>query len=61
MSKGTPSFGKHQKKTHTRCRRCGRFSYHIQKGYCSACGFGKTKKLKNENWKNKKVNRERKD
>ncbi len=24
MSKGTPSFGKRNKKTHIRCRRCGR-------------------------------------
>jgi len=26
MSKGTPSFGKNQKKTHVVCRRCGKAS-----------------------------------
>ncbi len=26
-------------KTHTRCIRCGRTSYHIQKKVCSACGY----------------------
>ena len=31
MSKGTPSMGKKNKKTHIRCRRCGRNSYHIRK------------------------------
>ena len=27
MSKGTPSMGKKNKKTHIRCRRCGRNTY----------------------------------
>lgn len=55
MAKGTPSFGKHQKTTHIRCRRCGRHSYNKKKGYCAACGFGKSSKLKKESWKNKDV------
>lgn len=61
MSKGTPSFGKKKKQTHGKCRRCGRKSYNLSKGICTACGFGKHKKMKNENWKNKKVTGERKD
>ncbi|MDD1779441.1 MAG: 50S ribosomal protein L37e, partial [Candidatus Helarchaeota archaeon] len=42
MTKGTPSFGKHHKKTHIRCRRCGRHSYHVRDKICSACGFGQS-------------------
>ncbi len=62
MSKGTPSKGKKgRSKTHIRCRRCGRHAYNVSKGYCAHCGFGKSKKLKNNKWKNKKVgNRKRK-
>ncbi|RLJ03295.1 MAG: 50S ribosomal protein L37e [Candidatus Aenigmatarchaeota archaeon] len=60
MSKGTPSFGKHQRRTHVRCRRCGRKSFHKRKGYCAACGFGKTTHIKNENWKTRKITGERK-
>ncbi|MFH0829886.1 MAG: 50S ribosomal protein L37e [Candidatus Aenigmatarchaeota archaeon] len=39
MSKGTPSFGKHNKVSHIRCRRCGRNAYHINKKTCASCGF----------------------
>ena len=39
MGKGTPSFGKHNKVTHIRCRRCGRHSYHVNKKRCSYCGY----------------------
>jgi len=39
MGKGTPAFGRHNKTTHIRCRRCGRYSYHKTKGKCSKCGF----------------------
>lgn len=59
MSKGTPSFGKKKKKTHGICRRCGKKAFNRSKGYCAACGFGRTKKLKNENWKNKKITGQR--
>lgn len=31
-------------KTHGKCRRCGKKAYHLAKGECAACGFGKTKK-----------------
>ncbi|MBI5061221.1 MAG: 50S ribosomal protein L37e [Candidatus Aenigmarchaeota archaeon] len=56
MSKGTPSFGKHNKKTHIRCRRCGRHSYHKQKRSCSACGYPNAKRYKMA-WKWKPINR----
>ncbi|MBI2151711.1 50S ribosomal protein L37e [Candidatus Woesearchaeota archaeon] len=39
--KGTASHGrKSGKKTHIRCRRCGRTSYHKRKKRCASCGFG---------------------
>jgi large subunit ribosomal protein L37e len=55
--RGTPSMGKHNKTpTHIRCRRCGRHAYNITKGYCAACGFGRTSKLRQYSWQNKKIN-----
>ncbi|MCD6402745.1 MAG: 50S ribosomal protein L37e [Candidatus Aenigmarchaeota archaeon] len=60
MVKGTPSFGKHQKITHIRCRRCGRHSYNIRKGYCAACGFGRSSKLRDYAWRNRDIRRNRK-
>uniref|UniRef100_A0A194AKT0 Ribosomal protein L37 n=1 Tax=Pinctada fucata TaxID=50426 RepID=A0A194AKT0_PINFU len=39
MTKGTSSFGKRHNKTHTRCPRCGRRTYHIQKKTCAQCGY----------------------
>lgn len=60
MTKGTPSFGKKTGKfTHIRCRRCGRRSYLARKRYCSACGFGRSSKLRKYNWANKKINKTR--
>ncbi|MBS3056525.1 MAG: 50S ribosomal protein L37e [Candidatus Aenigmarchaeota archaeon] len=56
MSKGTPSFGKHNRITHIRCRRCGRHAYHIRTSKCSSCGFGKSTKIRNESWRWKKSN-----
>jgi large subunit ribosomal protein L37e len=50
MSKGTPSYGKHNKKTHIRCRRCGNRAYHMTKKACASCGFGKSAKLREYNW-----------
>ncbi|MCD6371782.1 MAG: 50S ribosomal protein L37e [Candidatus Aenigmarchaeota archaeon] len=55
MVKGTPSFGKHRKTLHIRCRRCGSRSYRKDKGYCSKCGFGRSKKLRKYKWRRKKV------
>ncbi len=54
MSKGTPSMGKRNKRTHIKCRRCGKVSYHRSRRYCASCGFGKSKRMKNYRWKNKK-------
>ncbi|MAK96113.1 MAG: 50S ribosomal protein L37e [Euryarchaeota archaeon] len=53
MSKGTPSMGKRQKTTHIRCRRCGRNSYHKQKGVCASCGYGATSKMRSYGWSKK--------
>ena len=51
--KGTPSFGKMNKnKTHIRCRRCGRHSFNVRKGYCVACGYGKSKRMRRFSWQN---------
>ncbi|MFQ6089232.1 MAG: 50S ribosomal protein L37e [Candidatus Methanofastidiosia archaeon] len=50
MSKGTPSFGKKNKKTHIRCRRCGSHSYHLSKKRCSACNFGRSSKMRHYSW-----------
>ncbi|XP_071478775.1 large ribosomal subunit protein eL37A-like [Diadema setosum] len=49
MTKGTSSFGKRKNKTHTFCRRCGRRSFHIQKGVCASCGFP-AKTIRKYNW-----------
>ncbi|MFH1474046.1 MAG: 50S ribosomal protein L37e [Candidatus Aenigmatarchaeota archaeon] len=49
MAKGTPSFGKHNKVTHSRCRRCGKHTYHIRKKKCSHCGYPSSK-LRIFNW-----------
>jgi len=52
--------GKRSKgKTHIRCRRCGRHSYNVAKGYCAACGFGRSKRLRRYSWSSRKVNRTR--
>ncbi|MHA1353081.1 MAG: 50S ribosomal protein L37e, partial [Candidatus Heimdallarchaeaceae archaeon] len=41
MTKGTPSFGRHNKAaTHMICRRCGKRSYHRTKKVCASCGYG---------------------
>ncbi|MBL7206789.1 MAG: 50S ribosomal protein L37e [Candidatus Aenigmarchaeota archaeon] len=55
MTKGTPSFGKKNKKSHVLCRRCGNHSYSFKKKSCSKCGFGKSKKLKTYAWQWKRV------
>ncbi|MCS7108916.1 MAG: 50S ribosomal protein L37e [Sulfolobales archaeon] len=58
--KGTPSMGKMNKgKTHIRCRRCGRHSYNVSKGYCAACGYGRSARIRRYSWSSRKVNRVR--
>jgi large subunit ribosomal protein L37e len=56
MSRGTPSFGRRHTKTHTLCRRCGRMSFHKQKGTCSACGYPAAR-LRKYGWSLKTQNR----
>jgi len=54
MTKGTPSKGKKsKKKTHIRCRRCGKPTYHASKKKCSSCGFGSTSKIRKYSWQKK--------
>jgi len=60
MGKGTPSFGRHQRITHIRCRRCGRHTYHIQKKHCSACGYPRSK-IRKEAWRWKSWNRKKRE
>ena len=44
MVKGTASKGKRSgKKSHIRCRRCGRHSYHVRHHKCAHCGFPASK------------------
>lgn len=50
---GTPSQGKKNTTTHTKCRRCGEASYHTKKKVCSSCGFGKSAKRRGYNWQGK--------
>ncbi len=54
MTKGTPAKGKQSgKKTHIRCRRCGRHTYHAQHKKCASCGFGDTATMRKYNWASK--------
>ena len=40
MVKGTTSMGGFtRKKTHIRCRRCGKNAFHKRHGRCASCGF----------------------
>jgi len=57
MTKGTPSFGKKIGVKHIRCRRCGRHSYNVSKGFCAACGYRRAAKIRNYNWQNKNFRR----
>jgi large subunit ribosomal protein L37e len=50
MTKGTTSMGRRDKKTHIRCRRCGRHSYHVQKKRCAYCGYGATARIRDYTW-----------
>jgi large subunit ribosomal protein L37e len=56
--KGTYSMGrKSGKKSHIRCRRCGKRSYHIKKKRCSSCGYGKSAKIRKYAWQKKRYNK----
>jgi len=50
---GTPSQGKKNTTTHTKCRRCGEKSYHTKKKVCSSCGFGDSAKRRGYEWQSK--------
>ena len=50
---GTPSQGKKNTTTHTKCRRGGEKSYHVKKKECSSCGFGKSSKQRGYEWQSK--------
>ncbi len=54
MSKGTPAMGKHNKVTHTVCRRCGFHAYNLKKSYCAHCGYPQSR-LRKFAWQWKKV------
>ena len=51
MPTSLKALGKRNKIVHIRCRRCGHHSYHIRKKVCSHCGFGRSSKIKKENWR----------
>lgn len=53
MPDGKAAFGKKNKKTHAICRRCGRHSMHITDRVCSACGFGKSSRMRRYTWQSK--------
>ncbi len=42
------------KRTHIRCRRCGTVAYHRGHEKCSACGYGKSAKIRTYAWMKKK-------
>lgn len=39
QTKGTYSFGRRNRKSHTLCVRCGKHAYNIQKSRCASCAF----------------------
>ena len=55
MVKGTPSFGKRNKRSHVLCRRCGQRSYHVRDKECAACGYGKSSRIRKFGWQWKKL------
>ncbi|MBL7169890.1 MAG: 50S ribosomal protein L37e [Candidatus Aenigmarchaeota archaeon] len=55
MSKGTPSMGKRNKRSHVLCRRCGNRAFHIRKRRCSSCGYGEISKMKKFSWQMKSL------
>jgi large subunit ribosomal protein L37e len=46
--------GKRQKHTHIACRRCGKISFHARHKECSACGFGRSKRMRSYDWTEKR-------
>ncbi|MBD3155486.1 MAG: 50S ribosomal protein L37e [Candidatus Aenigmarchaeota archaeon] len=59
MSKGTPSMGKKNKRSHVLCRRCGQRAFHIRKRRCSSCGYGESSKMKKFSWQSRSLDGKR--
>lgn len=58
MTKGTPTMGKMSSgKLHIMCRRCGKRAYHMKRGECASCGYGKGPKLRKYAWQQFKFSR----
>lgn len=56
MVKGTPTMGKRSTgKLHITCRRCGKKSYHMKRGICASCGYGKSARMRKYSWQIKKA------
>ncbi|RLF74597.1 50S ribosomal protein L37e [Thermococci archaeon] len=54
MGSGTAPHGKRNRTpTHIKCRRCGRKSFNTRKGYCTSCGFGRSKRIRKYSWSHK--------
>ncbi|ASJ00374.1 50S ribosomal protein L37e [Thermococcus gorgonarius] len=54
MGAGTAPKGKRNRTpTHIRCRRCGRKAFNVKKGYCAACGFGRSRRMRKYSWSHK--------
>jgi large subunit ribosomal protein L37e len=54
MGTGTAAMGKKSgKKNMIFCRRCGKRTYSLRKDKCSACGYGKSAKMRNYKWQKK--------
>lgn len=45
--------GKRQKRSHIRCRRCGKVSLNKHSRVCVSCGFGRTPRMKSYKWQRK--------
>ena len=41
------------KKNMIYCRRCGKRTFNLRKGKCSACGYGKSKRIRGYKWAKK--------
>jgi large subunit ribosomal protein L37e len=46
--------GKMNKTTHIACQRCGSISYHRRHKVCSACGFGRSTRIRGYRWVTKR-------
>ena len=44
------------KKSHIRCRRCGKATYHMRDSRCASCGYGVSAKMRSYGWQKKKLN-----